>query len=507
LDTPILEFIDALPTSAEKARAMETLDRLETEAAAGSRPNSGAEELIAYLKSRDLQMGIISRNSLGSIHRALENFTTVSAEDFDVIISRDDPVRPKPSGEGTRLAAERFGIDPMEVLLVGDYLFDVESGMRAGARTALITNGNPLRFEDPGSDFTVTTLTEIKAIVRLNTPLCAGKLPNDLLASFFSHFTFDDPSVLINPGVGEDIAAIDVADEEILVLKSDPITFATDAIGRYAVLINANDIATSGAVPHWFLATCLFPTGMTAAEIIAVMDDLNNVCRSQGITLCGGHTEITDAVNRPVITGMMSGTVTRDRLIDKGSMTTGDQVLLTKGVAVEGTAIIAREFGDRLREMGMPDEDIRAAGAFLSKVGILEEARIAAESGAVHAMHDVTEGGLATALEELGTAGGHRLHINRDAIPVYPQTRTICRLLGIDPFGLIGSGSLLICCRADHCSRLTADLAAADITVARIGEVLGAGRGVEAYENGRRVEWPRFEVDEITRLFQSDGTC
>jgi HAD superfamily hydrolase (TIGR01509 family) len=501
LTTPILEFIETLTSSVERANATRTLDRLETEAAAASHPNDGAEELIAYLKARKVLLGIISRNSLGSIRRALENFNAVASADFDVIVSRDEPAKPKPSGEGVRLAARLLGVPPADMLVVGDYLFDVEAGKRAGAPTVLITNGAPLRFADPGADFTVSGLTEIKQIVRLRMPLAAGKLPNDLLESFFHRFSFDDPSVLINPGVGEDIAAIDVARDQVLVLKSDPITFATDAIGHYAVLINANDIATSGASPRWFLATCLFPFGMTAIEIIAVMEDLKNVCRSWGITLCGGHTEITDAVTRPVITGMMTGTVPRSRLIEKENMTEGDQVLMTKGVAVEGTAIIAREFGERLLESGLSPTDIDTARGFLSRIGILEEARIAAESGAVHAMHDVTEGGLATALEELSTAGRHRIRVNMEAIPIYPETRRICRLFDIDPFGLIGSGSLLICCEPGGCRVLTDRLRKAGVEVSCIGQVLDRGRGVVAFEQERPASWPRFEVDEITRLF------
>jgi HAD superfamily hydrolase (TIGR01509 family) len=502
LDTPILEFIDTLPTPEEKKQAMKTLDRLETEAAAESEPNDGAEALVAYLKSKNLLLGVVSRNSLSAIRRAMENFDNLDLADFDVVISRDDPVKPKPSGAGIRLAADRLNIPTADMLMVGDYLFDVEAGQRAGAPTVLITNGTPPRFADPGAVFTVTSLPEIKEIIRLNTPLAHGKLPNDLLASFFRRFSFDDPTVLINPGVGEDIAAIDVDGKEVLVLKSDPITFATDAIGHYAVLINANDIATSGAVPRWFLATCLFPGGMTAAEIISVMDDLKNVCRSWGITLCGGHTEITDAVNRPVITGMMTGTVARDRLIDKSNMAAGDRILLTKGVAVEGTAIIAREFGHRLRRMGLPESEITAAREFLSRIGILDEARIAAASGTVHAMHDVTEGGLATALVELSTAGGHRLRVNTDAVPVYPQTKAICSLLGIHPFGLIGSGSLLICCTEDTCQTVIEDIESAGIPVACIGEVMDEGSGVTAFDRGQPTPWPHFDVDEITRLFR-----
>ena len=321
------------------------------------------------------------------------------------------------------------------------------------------------------------------------------------IMKFLNQFIFDDPSIIINPGVGEDTAAVNVDPEEVLVLKSDPITFATDSIGQYAVLINANDIATSGAKPRWLLTTLLFPSGVTPSEISCVFDELKTFCRKWDITLCGGHTEITDAVTRPVVTGMMAGTVTRNNLIDKRNMAAGDRVLLTKGVAVEGTAIIAREFGDRLKNFGMNKSEIGISRQFLANISILTEAKIAAQFEATSAMHDVTEGGLATALEELGIAGGHRIKIDMDSIPVYAQTRKIGQLLNIDPLGLIGSGSLLICCREAGCEALMAAIGKAGIAVTCIGEVLEPGCGITAEKNKRPTPWPQFEADEITKLY------
>lgn len=307
--------------------------------------------------------------------------------------------------------------------------------------------------------------------------------------------------MLINAGVGEDTAAMDIDQEEVLVIKSDPITFATDAIGHYAVLINANDIATSGAIPRWFLTTLLFPSGVTPSAVRQVMYELESVCRRWDITLCGGHTEITDAVTRPVVIGMLAGTVKKSRLIRKCNIQPGDSVLLTKAVAVEGTAIIAREFGNRLKALGMPDSEVEDCRQFLSSVSILEEAQIACDSGAVSAMHDITEGGLATALMELSIAGGYRIRVNMDRIPVFPQTEKVCKLLDIDPMGLIGSGSLLICSRENETETVINGIRSAGIDISRIGEVLAAGRGVEAVSEAGPVQWPSFEVDEITRLF------
>lgn len=334
-------------------------------------------------------------------------------------------------------------------------------------------------------------------------PLPCGKIPNALLSSILGGIAFEDPALLINPGVGEDIAAVDVAGEEVLVLKSDPITFATEGIGQYAVLVNANDIATAGATPRWFLTTLLFPPGTTAAAVRRVVVELAEFCRRWGITLCGGHTEITDAVRRPVVAGMMAGVVARRRLISKQAMAAGDRILVTKAAAVEGTAIIARELGGRLQSLGMEPSAIAACRDLIAQIAILPEARIAADTAGVSAMHDVTEGGIATALEELSAAGGRRIRVDLDRIPVYPLTRRLCRLLGLNPLGLIGSGSLLISCRKEAAGRLAARLAEAEIMATEIGRVGGVGDGVDARRGGRTARWRSFAVDEIARLFTS----
>jgi len=498
---PILEYVDTLSDPKSRAEAMKTLDDFETEAAANSEPNAGAEALIQYLKSKNIPLGIISRNSRRSIRRALENFTRVTEADFDLILTRDDPVEPKPGAGGVLLAGKRLKSAPHELLLVGDFVFDIQAGNAAGALTAYLHNGGESEPSGIKSDFTVSDLYALKEIVRLGLPLSAGKLPNELLGAFLGRMGLDDPAVIIPPGVGQDAAAVKVDEAEVLVLKSDPITFASDAIGHYTVLVNANDIATTGARPRWLLTSLLFPGGTTAAAVRAVMHELQTICARWGITLCGGHTEITDAVVRPVVTGMLAGTVSRKDLIDKQEMRPGDRVLLTKAVAVEGTAIIAREFGSRLKSLGMAEDKIEACKSFLSRISILAEAGIARDSRKVSAMHDVTEGGLATALAELSLAGRHRIKIDLERIPVFPETRQIGRLLNIDPLGLIGSGSLLICCRKKHAQSLTREIQAAGIQVSRIGEVLGPGEGIEACRGKRKAEWPVFEVDEITRLF------
>jgi hydrogenase expression/formation protein HypE len=499
--SPILEYIAALADPDEHKSAMDTLDRFEIQAAAQSGPNQGAEDLMAWIKQNGLALGILTRNSRASVLRALGNFSRIREQDVDLIITREDPVAPKPSGDGVLRFADQMGIEPQEVLVVGDFLFDTQAGREAGSPSVLLDPGQDPRLVHAACDFRVRCLEQIRPIIAACLPLAAGKLPNDMLRTYLGQFRFEDPSVIINPGVGEDIAAVDIRDKDVLILKSDPITFATDAIGRYSVLVNAIDIATAGAVPRWFLTTLLLPPGISPSQVRKIMQELWDVCSRWQITLCGGHTEITDAVNRPVVIGMMAGCVRRQDLIDKKQMKTGDCVLVSKGVAVEGTAIIAREFGQRLASLGITAQELSRGRSLLDRISILPEAGLAARDMLATAMHDVTEGGLATALEELSIAGNHRIAVDMDKIPILALTRKICDKLCLDPLGLIGSGSLLICCRRQDCQRLVRRMAREGIEVTRIGEVIGPGTGIEARNQGKPADWPRFEVDEITKLF------
>jgi HAD superfamily hydrolase (TIGR01549 family) len=500
-DQPILEFIDRIRDINTRQNALTMLDYFELEAAANTKLEASAARIIPKLRRQKLLLGIISRNSRKSILRAFENFKSLDLSDFDLLITRDDPVMPKPSGQGIRLAAQYWKIKINQIIMVGDYRFDVDAGQRAGCLTVLIDKKRDPHLADIQCDFRITDLNELSHILRLDQPLTIGKLPNNLLEEFLRQFEYADPSVLVGAGVGDDTAAIDVSSEQVLVLKSDPITFASDAISQYAVLINANDIATAGAVPRWLLTTLLFPPQTSALTIRKVMSDLFQACRHLGIILCGGHTEITDAVTRPVVIGLMAGTVRRADLIEKKNMQPGDKILLTKSVAVEGTAIIVREFSDRLLSLGLTQEEINSGRDFLSKISILPEARLAVRSGAATALHDITEGGMATAVEELSIAGGHRIKIDMETIPFFPLTQKIAVCFNIDPLGLIGSGSLLICCKKEFYLKLMDDLHKNDIAVTCIGEVLGKGLGIKAYRNGKIVDWPCFTVDEITRLF------
>jgi hydrogenase maturation factor len=388
-----------------------------------------------------------------------------------------------------------------EILTVGDFIYDVQAGKSSGALTVYLTNGIS-SSPTCRPDYTVRDLTELEELISRLRPLPVGKLPNRFLEESLAKIGVEDSQIVIGPRVGEDVAAIQMRDdEEIVVLKSDPITFSTNRLGYYSVVINANDIATSGAKPRWLLATILLPEGANATFAQALIAEIDEFCDQYGIHLCGGHTEITDAVNQPVVIAQIAGTVTRERLLDKRCIGQGDQVLLTKGIAIEGTTTLAHEFPQELLRLGLSEKEILDAQLLLEEPGIsiLEEARLAAELDGVIAMHDVTEGGIATALAELSLAANRRIQIDPDLITILPETERFCAVLGLDPLGLIGSGSLLIVCRKSAADKVSARLREAGITADILGLAGERGRGVDL-ANSEGV-WPRFETDEIARAF------
>jgi len=336
--------------------------------------------------------------------------------------------------------------------------------------------------------------------------LPVGKLPPDLLRRLLAQAPAGDARVLLGPGVGMDCAVIDYG-ETLLVYKSDPITFATDEIGWYAVQVNANDIATTGAVPRWMLATLLLPEGETTQEMVEkIGHQIFDACRGIGVTLVGGHTEITSGLRRPVLVGTLIGEVERHRLVTPRGAQPGDRVLLTKGVPIEAAALLAREFPEMLRS-ALSEAEIGQARDFLYHPGIsvLRDAQVATRSGKVTAMHDPTEGGLAGALWELAEASQHSLSFDPQTVPVLPLARRICTILGIDPLAAIASGALLLTAPVDQAPKIRRALEAEGIGCSEIGGVeIGPPVVWRLTPAGREI-FIRPERDEIASLFERGG--
>jgi hydrogenase maturation factor len=330
----------------------------------------------------------------------------------------------------------------------------------------------------------------------LNVGFPAGKLPAAELRRFLAAFELRDPSVIVGGAVGEDAAVLDLGGQELLVAKTDPITFATEDAGRYLVAVNSNDLATTGAEPRWLLVTALLPEGASEELVARVFTSLRAACEEAGIALVGGHTEMTVNLDRPLLVGCLLGTVPRRRLLRTAGARPGDAVLLAGGVAIEGTAILAREHAALLRARGVEDEIIERAADWLQKPGIsvLPAARLLRSLDGIHAMHDPTEGGVATALEELAEAACCGLRVDLGAIPVLEESRRIAQALGLDPLGLLASGALLASLAPESVEEALVRLAAAGIPAAVIGRVVPPGEGSPL---------PRFARDELARFLSS----
>jgi hydrogenase maturation factor len=338
-------------------------------------------------------------------------------------------------------------------------------------------------------------------------PLLTGKLPTELLARLLSRVVRRDPRVLLGPTLGEDAALIDLGDR-VLVAKADPVTFATDRIGWYAVHVNANDVACMGARPAWFLATILLPQGAPEALAEEVFAQIEAACEALGVTLVGGHTEVTYGLDRPIVAGAMLAEAAAGRIVRNDGARPGDHLILTKGIAIEGTALLARDAADHLRHRGLGKASLERARALLDRPGIsvVREALLARDTAPVHAMHDPTEGGLATALHEVAAASSLVAEVQAQAVMVLPETVEVCRALELDPMGLLASGSLLIAVAEEDCERVRGALSGADIPASCLGRLVEGSRGVIIEERGERRDIPHFQRDELARFLESVGT-
>ena len=330
-----------------------------------------------------------------------------------------------------------------------------------------------------------------------------GKLPMEYLRSLIEGYAAADPRIICGPRVGEDVAVIDMGDR-YMVVKTDPITFASDQIGWYAVNVNANDIATSGARPLWMLNTVLLPEHRATPELVqAIFSQLREAAGALGITLVGGHTEVTWGLERPIVVGVLIGEVARDRLLTTAGAQVGDRVLLVKGVPIEATAIIARERAEELRRRGYDEAFLQRARNYLYDPGIsvVAAARLAAEHPGVHAMHDPTEGGLATGLHELAYAAGTGLVLDAERVVVLPEGRRLCAEYGLDPLGAIASGALIVAVEPPAVEGLLRRYAEAGIPCALVGELTAPQEGLRMLRDGVCLPLPRYDTDEITKVF------
>ena len=340
-------------------------------------------------------------------------------------------------------------------------------------------------------------------------PLPVGKLPAQLLQRLFTKYVTADPRVVVGPQVGEDAAVFDMGDR-YLVATTDPITFATDEMGWYALHVNANDLAVRGATPRWFMATVLLPEGKSQeTHVEQLFAELAEACAALGVSLVGGHTEVTGGLPRPIVVGAMLGEVAKDKLVTTGGAQVGDAVLLTKGVPLEGASIMARERGDEAMRRGVAADVVERARGFLRRPGIsvVAEARAACDVVRVHAMHDPDRGWPRDRV--LGAGSGRRRGTSRRSRAHARPARGPAALRGL---------------RARSARHHRVGLAAHGGVCPRCGDGHG---GVPRRRHRLRRHWPgdrgfrrrgarlrrspapmpTFPQDEITRIFRRRPEC
>lgn len=330
-----------------------------------------------------------------------------------------------------------------------------------------------------------------------------GKLPAYLLEGLLEKYGSKDPALLVGPGIGRDAAVLSLG-EGLLVAKSDPITFASDEIGWYAVHVNANDLACVGGVPRWFLATLLLPEKLSDGKLVeAIFSQIHRACTELGAGLCGGHTEITIGLDRPILVGAMLGQVGSWGLVRPDGARPGNRILLSKGIAIEGTSVLAREHRG-LRDKMHPRELARCAGLLHEPgISVVKEALAACQVGGVCAMHDPTEGGIATALWEMARASQVGLQVQKGSVFVYEETKRVCETLGLDPMGLLASGALLLAVESSKVEEVKQSISETGVGVFEIGEVTENRGEVVLVERGDRKPVPLFERDEVARALES----
>jgi len=331
-----------------------------------------------------------------------------------------------------------------------------------------------------------------------------GKLHPQLLEILLNKIPQNDNQVILGPGTGLDCSVIDFGDQ-YLVIKTDPISLTSQNIGRYAVEINVNDIVTTGAKPQWMLTTLILPENETTfKDLEKITEQLIEYTSKYGITIIGGHTEITTGCTRPILSATLIGTVAKNKLISPADVQIGDKIFLTKEIAIETISILSNDFSLQLEQV-LTKEELKEAQNYINNPGIsvFKDATLIKEGFGITAMHDPTEGGIASALWELSIASNKTLIIDPEKIPTSNLTKKICNYFSMNPINSISSGALLFSANPDRSKDIIKEFKDHNLPVSEIGIVQGDGFGVYLNTLPNQVALPRPERDEITKIFQS----
>ena len=328
--------------------------------------------------------------------------------------------------------------------------------------------------------------------------LKTGKLDSDLLKELvFDKITYRSNEVKVRPGIGEDCAVMDFGEYECI-MSTDPITAAVNDIGRLAIHITCNDIASNGVQPLGIMLAVMLPEGTTEEEVSYIMGQAAETAGSLNVEIIGGHTEITPAVKQPVIVSTAIGKTASGTSQSGNDMMPGDLIMMTKSVGLEGTGIIAYDYEQQLKDI-LTEEEIARAKGFLDLVSVVPEGAAAGKVG-THGMHDITEGGILGAVWEMCQISGKGAQVWQEKIPMEEVTGKICEFYDIDPLRLISSGSMVIVVPADKEAAMAEAMKKAAISYSIIGRVEEKSYGVKLTDGGQSLEIAPPSADEIYKV-------
>jgi len=332
--------------------------------------------------------------------------------------------------------------------------------------------------------------------------LSIGKIDPDMLRQLvFNRLGKKDSRVLLGPNIGEDATVIDFGDRA-LVVHSDPITGAVENIGWLAVNVCTNDIATRGVRPLWILTVILLSEGFSSAQLKSITTQIDEAAKELGVAVVGGHSEVTQGIDRPILITTALGETPKEKFVRTSGAKIGNSIIVTKGAAMEGTAILSHELYSRLQTK-VDKKTLERAKQFIKKLSVVKDALTAVEVGGVHAMHDATEGGVAGGLQEIAWASNVGLIAHEDKIHIYPETQAICKALGIDPIRTISSGTLIISAETKKAEKIVASLKQKGIPASIVGKVLDKKEGAFLVrKNGTKLDLSKPVKEELWRVLK-----
>lgn len=310
-----------------------------------------------------------------------------------------------------------------------------------------------------------------------------------------------DPDVLLGAVFGEDVALTRI-DDSILVSHLDPIVGAVKNIGWLAVHVACNDIATSGTPPRWILLLVLVPQKEDEQLLAEIMKDVSRAAAETGVSVIGGHTGYSANLSRPLVAVTALGTISGRKPVRTQGAKIGDHIFITKGIALEGTAILAYDFADVAQRLGLSESELNEARLIMTDVSVIPEALVLAEQGAT-AMHDVTRGGLIETLLEIAKLSEVGARVVAHRIPIHRIVSLFAETFQFDPLRMLSSGTLVATIPPEQVESASRGLIEKNIVFADIGQIIN-GKGVEIIQNEQVTLYQEIhcEEDELARMWE-----